>query len=163
MYVLQYGLEMVILCVFIVVFVYVVFVIIMGYYFGKVKFEFDLKICWKWLFMALFVFFVIYGLYDFFILQEIYEGFIVFVIVVFIVSIIFVWQLLLEQQENLFFKELQIFGNGLWLWKVFYFFFLLNFYFQVLSLIYRIYLWRGIRKRKNYGDYDLFFWCRGVI
>ncbi|MCR9055261.1 PrsW family intramembrane metalloprotease [Phaeodactylibacter xiamenensis] len=105
MYALQYGLETVILRAFTAVPAHAAFAIIMGYYFGKAKFEPDPKIRRKRLLMALFAPLVIHGLYDFLILQEIYEGLIALAIAVLIASIIFARQLLLEQQENSPFKE----------------------------------------------------------
>lgn len=105
MYALQYGLETVILRAFTAVPAHAAFAVIMGYYFGKAKFEADPKVRRKRLLLALFVPLVIHGIYDFFILQEIYEGLIALALVVLGASIVFARLLLLEQREDSPFKD----------------------------------------------------------
>lgn len=105
MYALQYGLQTIILRAFTAVPAHAAFAVIMGYYFGKAKFEPDPKLRRKRLLMALLAPLVIHGIYDFFILQEIYEGLIALAIAVLGASIVFARQLVLEQREDSPFKE----------------------------------------------------------
>lgn len=105
MYALQYGLETIILRAFTAVPAHAAFAVIMGYYFGKAKFEENLKVRRKRLLFALLAPLLIHGVYDFLILQEIYEGLIALALVVLIASIVFARQLVLEQRENSPFKE----------------------------------------------------------
>lgn len=105
MYALQYGLETIILRAFTAVPAHAAFAVIMGYYFGKAKFEEDPKVRRKRLLYALLAPLLIHGVYDFLILQEIYEGLIALALVVLGASIVFARQLVLEQRENSPFKE----------------------------------------------------------
>ena len=104
MYALQYGLETIVLRAFTAVPAHAAFAVIMGYYFGKAKFEADKRLRRKRLLMALIAPLLIHGIYDFLILQEIYEGLIALALVVLVASIVFARQLLLEQREDSPFK-----------------------------------------------------------
>lgn len=105
MYALQYDLETIILRAFTAVPAHAAFAVIMGYYFGKAKFEDNPKVRRKRLGMALLAPLAIHGLYDFLILQEIYQGLIALAIIVLGASIAFARKLLVEQQEDSPFKD----------------------------------------------------------